>query len=203
MLKKKICKQCGGLFLPFRSGQPVCSPVCAVNYNREKESKKQTKEAKEKFLTLGDWHKVLQPIINAIARKIDCGQPCIATGFFKGKMNGGHYVAVGSNPSLRYNLHNIHVQSEHSNSFKGGDNLRYQDGLKKVYGLEYFEYVDSLRMHYKHLGLSIEDIKALIPIARKILRELPENEIYSALDRIKLRSEINNKLGIYDHPQTT
>lgn len=197
MLKEKTCKQCGGLFLPFRSIQPVCSPICAVNFNREKESKKQTKEAKEKHLTLGDWHKVLQPVINAIARKIDYGQPCIATGLFKGKVNGGHYVAVGSNPSLRYNLHNIHVQSEHSNSFKGGDNLRYQDGLKKVYGLEYFEYVDSLRRHYNRLRLSIEDIKGLIPIARKILRELPENEIYSALDRIKLRSEINDKLGIY------
>jgi len=149
-------------------------------------------------MSLAEWKGVLQPIINAIARKIDHGQPCIATGSFNGKMNGGHYVSVGSNPTLRFNLHNIHIQSMHSNSFKGGDNLRYQDGLKSVYGLDYFNFVDSLRKDYHVLKLDIETIKSTISISRKILKDLPENEIYTPLDRIRLRSEINQKLGIYE-----
>jgi len=198
MLKEKICRQCKESFAPYRSTQVVCSVACSITHSREKVRALKSKEKKRELMTLGEWKGVLQPIINAIARKIDYGQPCIATGLFYGKVNGGHYVAVGANASLRFNLHNIHIQSEHSNSFKGGDNLRYQDGLKQVYGIEYFEYVDSLRMRYKHIGLSIEDIKRIIPIARKILRDLPENEIYTPLDRIRLRTEINQKLGIYE-----
>ena len=60
--------------------------------------------------------KIIQPIINEIARLIDYGHGCICTGSKNGKMNAGHYISVGSNDTLRFHLENIWLQSMHSNS---------------------------------------------------------------------------------------
>ena len=63
---------------------------------------------------------MIQPKINELVRIIDNGQPCIATGNF-GKMNAGHFYHAGGSSQIRFNLHNIHIQSFESNHFKSGD----------------------------------------------------------------------------------
>jgi hypothetical protein len=162
-----------------------------------KNEKKSTKELKESLKTKSDYEKILQILINQIVRLIDKDCPCIATGSFTGKMNAGHYTSVGSNPTIRFHLDNIHIQSEHSNSFKGGDLLKYQDGLKRTYGKEYFEYVDSLRQ-MKPIKLSIDELKQKILLARSIVKELKElNCIYDTETRMKLRAYYNEEIGIY------
>src|SRR5690606_23978318 len=64
----------------------------------EKQQRKKSKEEKEKLklrLISPDKYraKYVQPLINKIARLIDYGNPCIATGNFEGKMAGGHYTS--------------------------------------------------------------------------------------------------------------
>jgi len=121
----------------------------------------------------------------------------IATGATTGKRNAGHRFSIGSSIPLRYNLHIIHIQSEHSNNFKGGDNDRYDDGLIKVYGQEYRDYIHTLRQT-KPLHLTIETIKEKIIIAKLIKKELIElNNTYTPTERIELRHEYNKRLGIY------
>lgn len=139
----------------------------------------------------------LQPIINEIARIIDFGQSCIATGDF-GKMNGGHYVSVGANRTTALNLHNIHIQSFASNHHKSGDPIKYRLGLIERYGNDYFDYIEYLQQH-KPLHLTKGDMIELALKASSIRLELKRNEEQKTpFERIELRNQINLRLGIYD-----
>jgi len=201
------CKQCKKLFEPvFSTTQQVCSIECSKLFTRSVKGKKlqtkldkeRTKEQKEKIKTTADWKKELQPLVNKIARLIDFGQPCIATGNLSGKMDAGHRIAVGANESLRFHLDNIHIQSVHSNRYKAGDNYKYSQGIKNVYGSSYLHYLDSLNQ-IKPIKLSIEQIKESIAICRSIIKELEsEPKIRSAQERIELRKELNKRIGIYN-----
>jgi hypothetical protein len=203
-MNPKLCKTCKSKFTPDRQFQQTCSFDCAiglVKFNQAKKAKKdwvkEKAERKEKIMTKPDWEKRLQYYINQIIHSIDKNVPCIATGATTGKRNAGHRFSIGSTIPLRYNLHNIHIQSEHSNNFKGGDNDRYDDGLIKVYGQEYRDYIHTLRQT-KPLHLTVETLKEKIVIAKLIKNELVElGNTYSAAERIILRYELNRRLGIY------
>ena len=155
-----------------------------------KKKEKEWKERKKKFEidSLGsDGYraKIIQPIINEIARLIDYGQPCIATGSYEGKMAGGHFISVGSNRSVSLNLHNIHIQSFHSNSWKGGDESRYRLGIINTYGMDYFEYIDGLR-YLKGIDLSKARLMGLKDAISQIRNDLKRSPVkLSPESRIK------------------
>ena len=139
---------------------------------------------------------VLQPNFNKIARLIDFGCTCIATNN-GGKMAGGHRISVGANRSTALNLHNIHIQSFASNSWKGGDNIKYDIGIKERYGVEYLEFLNSLHKTPKTELIKSEMIEINI-IALRICRELSKNKIHrTPQQRIELRNRYNIELGIY------
>lgn len=175
-----------------------------VRQSTEAETKKanvewnaERKKIMEKLKTLSDYKADLQADINLIVRLIDKDVPCIATGATTGKRNAGHRFSVGSNDTIRFHLCNIHVQSEHSNKWKGGDNDRYTQGLLDMYGTGYTDYVLSLNQTPK-IDLSKEDIKQIMPIARQIIKELKAaDRTYNTGERIELRKRYNKQLGIY------
>ncbi len=158
---------------------------------------KETQKAKIDLLSNDKYRSTyLQPIINEIARLIDYGQSCIATGNF-GKMNGGHYVSVGANRTAALNLHNIHIQSFESNNFKGGDPIKYRHGIIERYGNDYFEYIEFLQQH-PPLHLNKPDLMDLAKKASEIRNELKKNNyVKTPLERIEYRNQVNLKLGIY------
>lgn len=160
--------------------------------------KAETKKAKVDLMSNDQYRqKYVQPIINEIARLIDYGQPCIASGTY-GKMAGGHYIAVGANRTTALNLHNIHIQSFHSNGPKGGDNLRYRQGIIETYGQDYLDKMNSLHM-IDPLKLTKEDLKRVKKIAGKIRNDLKKNPVkLPPKARIRLRENINQKIGIYE-----
>lgn len=209
------CRYCKSKFEPKFFRDKACQKEeCRDKFVKdtlEKARKKQKSEEKRKKVEenkkhriekvnvrkLSEWKNILQPLINQIARLIDYGQPCISTGNYTGKMNAGHCISVGSNNTLRFNLHNIHLQSEHSNSFKGGDNIKYKEGIERVYGKEYLEFINNLQST-ESINLSILDIKEIIPRVKKIIQELKELEkIYEPKERIFLRNKYNELIGIY------
>ena len=204
MAKPPKCKVCKNEFTRQQPLQQVCSFKCSIDYARINQAKKakedwvkEKAERKEKIMTKSDWEKLFQILINHIARLIDHNQPCIATNTMNGKRNGGHRYSVASNPSIRFNLHNVHIQSEHSNVWKGGDNDRYDEGLERVYGLDYKDYVRSLNQT-KPLHLTIETIKEKILIAKLIKKELIElGNTYTSAERIQLRHDLNQRIGLY------
>lgn len=200
--KPKSCKVCKEKFTPsiYQPFAVWCSPTCAFawsNILKRKKSDKETKVMKDNLMTVTDWKTILQTPINLIIRLIDSKQACIATGNYNGKMNAGHYISRGANDTIRFHLDNIHIQSEHSNSYKGGDTINYQNGIRQIYGLEYFDYIETLNGH-DPIKLSIPEIKELVIVARRIVKELKaEDRIYSAVERLELRKKYNSQLGIY------
>jgi len=172
-----------------------------VKKQSRKEQAEKTKIKTEKTIELmsADKYreKYVQPIFNEIARLIDYGQPCIATGSHSGKMSGGHYHSVGSNRTTALNLHNIHIQSFQSNGPKGGDNILYRLGIIKVYGNAYMEQIEALKQ-IKPLHLSKSDLMEIKKVASDIRNKLKSNmTVYSTEKRIELREKINQKIGIY------
>ena len=173
-----------------------------VQKEQKKEQSKRKEETRQKKIDLMSSDKyrseILQPIFNEIARLIDYGCPCIATGLYDGKMAGGHYHSVGSNRTTALNLHNIHIQSFHSNGPSGGgDNIRYRNGIIRTYGQEYMDKIESLSKT-PAIHLSKDDMIEIKKIASEIRLELKSDLKYrTPEERIALREEINQLIGIY------
>ncbi len=176
--------------IAFRQAKNECK--------NEVQKKKITRQMKIDLMSnIQYWSSELQPNINHIARLIDQGHPCIATETY-GKMSGGHYVGVGANRTISLNLHNIFIQSFHSNSYKGGDTLKYQSGLIRVFGEDYFDFVQSLS---KCPTLNITKIEMIEynKLARELVLELKKDneKIRKPEERIAYRNYANAFLGIY------
>lgn len=157
-------------------------------------------DLKEKIKTLSDYAKELQKEVNTIVRLIDKSSQCISTlKPLNEKYDAGHFYSVGSNPSIRFHLDNIHAQSVYANQYLSGDQMNYINGLSYVYGDEYKDYVLSLKSSLKTLKMNKEDYKDKIKISKEIVKELKsENEIYDIKQRLFLRASYNQKLGIYE-----
>lgn len=176
-----------------------------IEFEKRKLKVKSTKEKafksdlKEKVKTLSDYAKELQKEVNTIVRLIDKGSVCISTlKPLNEKYDAGHFYSVGSNPALRFNLDNIHAQSVYANQYLSGDQINYLNGLSKIYGEEYKNYVLNLKSQYAILKLTKEEYKEKIKIAKEIIRLLKfEFRHYDKTERIKLRNDFNERLCIY------
>jgi chromosome segregation ATPase len=207
--KKKQCKQCKKEFQPIRPLQQVCDYKCAyelaivrAELKEKKDWNKRKKELKEELKTPSEYKEDLQKEINHIVRLIDKGHECISSGAKVYQVNAGHLYAVGSHPELRFNLLNIYNQRVHDNKYKGGNGIVYKERIKEVFGLEVFEEIESLKLRYKHLDLSVPEIKSAIKEARKAVRYLEKHtkdleKPYITEDRIHLRRFYNDLIGIY------
>ena len=200
MTKEKKCKQCGAKFTPTRPLQYICSPKCAMLYadkNSKEIVKAKAKEEKKKMVEeLTNWSQKLMTKIQEIARLIDHGQPCLARGVMANQFHGGHVYSRGSNPQIKYNLHNIHRQSAQSNHFQNDDGL-LREGLVKEYGQEYMDFISELRTIQSH-KLKNEDCMNFYKVACKIAARLKKDlKPYEKEDRIILRSQVNLALEIY------
>lgn len=204
--KEKKCKGigkakghgCGNIILLYRYG--LCYN-CFKNwfYLNNKKTNKYTNSIKnkkpEKIKDKKYYQKKLQEEINTIVRLIDSGKGCISCNHGWGnnwtrEKHAGHRMSVGSTPELRYNLHNIFLQCSTCNIDKNSNIHQYNDGIKQIYGLRYYEYISSLRMLYPSLNLTREELKEYIIRARKVKTRLFTGENIS-------RTEINEIIGIY------
>src|SRR5690606_36402717 len=101
------------------------------------------------------------------------------------------------NRTICLHLDNIHIQSFHSNNWKGGDNLKYREGLINTYGIEYFEKVEALAQ-IPPIKLTKEDLIEIKSNATAIRNRLKKNPIkLPPMARIRMREKINQELGIY------
>ena len=208
--KTKTCKICKNKFIPKNvSTEPVCQNYeCKVSYalkivdknklEKDKEAKRLKREEKQKQRdALTNWKNELQDEINLIARLIDKDLPCLAKGKYANQMHGGHIFSRGSNPTIRYCLHNIHRQSAQSNHFQNEDGL-LREGLVKEYGQDYMDFISELRKA-PSLNYTNEDFHEFTKKARLVVSKLKKlDKTYTLEKRIELRNQINIELGIYD-----
>jgi len=113
-------------------------------------------------------------------------------------MAGGHYTSVGSNRTICLNLHNIFIQSFHSNSWNGGDDKRYREGLKNTFGDDYLDFVESLKGH-RPIQLRKDQLIDIKNKAQIIVNSLEKNKrVLTSSERITFRNNVNAELEIYD-----
>lgn len=161
--------------------------------------REEKKVMKENIMKNSDWLKKLESVINAIAREIDFGLLCISCGG-NGKPQAGHYHSVGSNFTLRFNLHNIHVQDYRCNVQLSANIIGYDEGLITIYGNDYWNYIkfELKNTYHNPLHLTVQDIKEYILISNESLKILKNNQFErSPKERIILRSQLNKTIGIY------
>jgi hypothetical protein len=205
----KKCVWCKASFVYERPNQKVCSIACA------KADAEQTAKHKEK-IKKQDWQRrkleltieakpelykeKLQKSVNQLARMIDerFDLKCIDCEKDFGKQcDGGHFTPVGSNRTLRYNLHNIHSQKSdcNKNGLGGGKRLEYRRGLESRYGVDYADFVEfELPVKYKSLVLSNKEIYNYHRLALQIIRKFKQFEFSDAKQGREL---INSLLGMY------
>jgi len=146
--KPKLCIcGCEKYFTPFRMGQKWISKSHQLAWlnntpegraEKEKQRLKRLNAFRESIVVKKEnpKHKgldqQLQDLVNTIAKRIDYGQRCVASGILFRHIElatAGHFISVGSNKTIRYHLHNIHLQGFISNGFNGGDPEGYKNGI--------------------------------------------------------------------------
>lgn len=206
--KKCRNKHCKQKFTPtYNTTQVVCSPKCAIAYNKQKEEEKAKKEwrkekkiLKTKLETKPELEKKFQVQINNIVRELDKGHNCISDYDkpLQGKFDAGHFFSVGSNPTIRFNLFNIFGQSVHHNQHKGGMPLEYMEGLEKTFGTQVKDFCLSLKQT-ESIHLSKEELREKTTIARRLVKWLKlQDKVFNTYERLELRNKLQKELGIYD-----
>lgn len=148
------CKQCGE-YSPAESGvkTPVAWFCChdhAIAFAREKSARSKERKAKTEHRQrkmdvkpIGYWMKRAQVSFNAWVRARDEGLPCISCGrFHEGQNHAGHYRPAGSNPELRFEPDNCHLQCAPCNSHLSGNLTNYRPALIAKIGLERVEWLE-------------------------------------------------------------
>lgn len=166
--KKKRCKRCGeyheaesGVQLPAGF---FCSKEHAIDHGLEasrkrterlrakavraqaveaKNAAKRDRERRIAVKPLSYWMKRAQSAFNAWVRARDAGQPCISCGrVHQGQNHAGHYRPAGSNPELRFEPDNCHLQCAPCNSHLSGNLTSYRPALIAKIGLERVEWLE-------------------------------------------------------------
>ncbi len=167
---------------------------------KEKDSWKVKKaEMVNNLKTMGDYESDLQIEINEIVRLIDDDLQCISCGNMK-KPQAGHYHSRSKNTTLRFNLHNIHIQDYYCNVELSANITGYNLGLIEWYGKAYQEYVEyTLPKEYPLLKWTKNDLILWTTTARSLKKEVRALEKpLSEEDRIFWRDFYNDKIGIYN-----
>ena len=207
------CKNCKTTFEQYQFNNKFCKkPDCQYQKwiwikeeNKVKQQKALSKAYKQRVMNnpsvyLKESKSTLQREVNTIIRLIDKGVRCIDCHRVHSEpsWDAGHFASVGSNHSLRYNLHNIFKQTRHCNSMSEGNKLNYFRGLISLYSQDYAFFVESQALKYKFVKISSDDYPILIKRCRNIIKELrKEDKKYSAKQRIELRDKYQKEIGIY------
>jgi len=209
------CKECGEKYEQYEFNNKWCKKVdCqtakAMDYlDRKKKKQKQKqkqdwKQEKEKLrpFTHSKENKAhLQSEINKLSKLIDKKfeyVTCIDCGKLLDNIDAGHYIAVGANATLRYNLNNIHSQNRgcNRNERQGSRSTGYYKGLVERYGMEYAEMVDiELQNKYKYLGLKEQEIYDKLKVVRNLVKTF---DTYKFANSLKAREMLNKLIGIYE-----
>ena len=200
----KTCKVCKSKFEPqYNRVQTVCSYMCGIEYAKQLKAKKANRERQEYKLSDVKWlRNKIQANINEMVRIIDYGLPCTArpshelNGISDKQFHAGHVHTRGGHPECRWNLHNIHIQSSHSNRHQADDHLM-RVGIERIYGSDYLEFVNGLADGniVKYSVSELQQIHKRTLAAKKWLKT--QNTATNSIERIIQRNQINILVAAY------
>jgi hypothetical protein len=174
-MKTRKCKYCRELFEPSVFLQKNCfEPNCVTAWiNEVKQKNWQKKKAKLKadLMTLSDYTKILQQLVNKYVRLRDKGLPCISCQKpIVGKVDAGHMYSVGNYPSVRFDEKNINAQCLNCNQYNGGMINDYRINFVKKYSESELNTLD--RLAHETRKFSIPELKEMIEKYKKKCKEL-------------------------------
>ena len=164
-MKQRKCKYCKAQFQPYTTLQKNCfEPDCVtawIQETKEKNWKKKKAKLKMDLMTLSDYTKILQQLVNKYVRLRDKGLPCISCQKpITGKTDAGHLYSVGNYPSVRFHEKNINAQCITCNQYNGGMINDYRINFVKKYSESELNTLD--RLAHETRKFSIPELKEMI-----------------------------------------
>ncbi len=107
---------------------------------------------KKELITRSEWYQKLQLVVNRYVKWRDRDKACCTCGTCGDhlKYDAGHYIAVGKNMDLRFELTNIHLQcSIKCNVFGRGMPVEYGEFIKAVYGVGHYNWLHTKFLCHK------------------------------------------------------
>lgn len=133
-------------FAKERSERLAERKAARLRNETERERKSASREMSERKMAvkpIGYWMKRAQSAFNAWVRARDAGLPCISCGrHHQGQYHAGHYRPAGSNPELRFEPDNCHLQCAPCNSHLSGNLTAYRPALIAKIGLGRVEWLE-------------------------------------------------------------
>ena len=130
-IRKKRCKGCEKLFVPFNSLQKGCGVACAILISKrikEENDAKFTvlkKEKKERDKLPAEIDKT-KHIVHKYIRERDIGKPCISCNTpYKPDFDAGHFYSANKFTALKFDFDNIHGQCIKCNRYNEGEFEKY------------------------------------------------------------------------------
>jgi hypothetical protein len=178
MTRTKKCKYCRGIFQPITTLQKNCfDPNCVTEWIQETKQKTwQKKKAKLKadLMTLTDYLKLAQQLVNKYINLRDKGLPCISCDKpITGRVNASHFWNANNHYNVRFNENNIHSSCINCNQFLSGNLLEYRSRLITKIGITDFLILEAESS--KTRKFSIDELKELIKVYKDKIKNLENN----------------------------
>jgi len=140
--KRKKCKWCNELFMPFKTTQIVCCTSCAISYSKKKKEDDINlidgliKDKKERGKIQSHLN-LCKTLVHKYIRLRDKGKDCISCGCkWQENFDAGHFYPSGKFTSIKFNLDNIHSQCQKCNRYNEGEFEKYSIRLPDRIGIE-------------------------------------------------------------------
>ena len=143
-IKLKQCKQCGEFYKPFNTLQVVCSAICSMEFNSEKEVNKRVKQMKVDSQSLIQLRNLARVSFQIYIRQRDKDLPCISCNKSDAKWDAGHYLKAEIYTKLIFNEDNVHKQCSYCNLQLAGNLIEYRKGLIKRIGVKRVEDLEDM-----------------------------------------------------------
>lgn len=176
--KAKPCRICKGMFTPWNTMQPTCSPECAIEKVRQDKLKAEDKahREREKEFRANDTalqKRLAQRAFNAYIRARDRHLGCISCDKgpdWPGQWAAGHFKTIGARGDLRFNEDNCHKQcNTDCNKGKSGNIWMYRPSLIIKIGLERVEILERVGPPKRYRA---EDLREITKIYRMKLKAI-------------------------------
>lgn len=183
------CKCCKKDYTRTRSGQVVCSYLCAISYSKQLDEKKEANKKKANRKAKRDFYRkdvktlkqTAQDEVNRYIRLRDRGSNCISckrpielfenkNGIVMPAGDAGHFYSAGKVASLRFNVNNIHLECRSCNVYNERHLESYKPNLIAKIGEDRFKELE--RLSKTSVRFTAKYYQRLIDIARKKIKIL-------------------------------
>jgi len=177
-MKLKKCKNinCGIMFTPERPMQTTHDYLCAIEYSKQLQAKKQDSEKRKAKKEFNENDrtvllKLAQTVFNKYIRLRDKDLPCVSCGkqVKEGMAHASHFKPAGNYSQLRFDEYNVHKSCSKCNVFLSGNLDAYRIRIVERIGQEQ---LDRLDLPNSTKLWTVDELKEIIELYKRKIKEL-------------------------------